>query len=38
MKKQENMDKDLIVTGGHSILVDNYNNDEIRRKHKKTFG
>ena len=38
MKKQENMTKDLIVTGGHSILVDNYNNDEIRRKHKKTFG
>jgi len=38
MKKQENMTKDLIVTGGHSILVDNYKNDEIRRKHKKTFG
>ena len=38
MKKQENMTKDLIVTGGHSILVDNYKTDELRRKHKKTFG
>ncbi len=38
MKKQENMTNDLIVTGGHSILVDNYKTDKIERKHKKTFG
>lgn len=38
MKKKENMTNDLIVTGGHSILVDNYKTDELERKHVKAFG
>jgi hypothetical protein len=38
MKKQENMTNDLIVTGGHSILIDDYDNDKIKNKHKKIFG
>jgi len=34
MPKNENMTKDLIVTGGHSILVDNMTDDEIIKNSK----
>ena len=34
MPKNENMTKDLILTGGHSILVDNITDNELIENHK----
>jgi len=34
MPKNENMTKDLIVTGGHSILVDNMTENELKKNTK----
>ena len=38
MPKKGDMIDDLIVTGGHSILVDKYETDEIENIHKELFG
>jgi hypothetical protein len=38
MKKRGDMIDDLIVTGGHSILIDEYNTEEIKDEHKNIFG
>lgn len=38
MSKRDNMLDDLIVTGGHSILVDSYDSDEVKNEHKHLFG
>lgn len=38
MNKQGDMTDDLIVTGGHSILVDNYDSEEVKNEHKHLFG
>lgn len=38
MPKQNDMTDDLIVTGGHSILVDNYESEQVKNHHKRLFG
>jgi len=38
MPKHGDMTDDLIVTGGHSILVDNYETEEIKTHHRHLFG
>jgi len=38
MPKQNDMIDDLIVTGGHSILVDNYKSEQVKNHHKRLFG
>ena len=38
MAKQGDMSDDLIVTGGHSILVDDYESEELKEHHRHLFG
>jgi len=38
MSKQDDMIDDLIITGGHSILVDEYETEEVKNNHKNLFG
>ena len=38
MPKQGDMIDDLIVTGGHSILVDEYESEHIKNQHRHLFG
>lgn len=38
MPKKNDMTDDLIITGGHSILVDSYDSEEVKNEHKHLFG
>ena len=38
MPKQDDMIDDLIITGGHSILIDEYESEEVKNQHKQLFG